>query len=63
MVPGTALLEAAATAARLLLPAERAVDAAVMAVAIVAPLMLGGQVQYQNVFSEWEPNLFPATCS
>jgi hypothetical protein len=47
VVPGTALLEAAAAAARLLLPAERAADAALAAVAIVAPLMLEGQVQHR----------------
>jgi hypothetical protein len=45
VVPGTALLEAAAAAARLLLPAERGADAALVAsVSIVAPLMLGAQV-------------------
>ena len=49
VVPGTALLEAAAAAARLLLPAERAADAALASVAIVAPLMLVGQVQHNIV--------------
>jgi hypothetical protein len=47
VVPGTALLEAASAAARLLLPAERAADAALAGVSIVAPLMLGGQVQHK----------------
>jgi Polyketide synthase dehydratase len=44
VVPGAALLEAAAAAARLLLPAEHAEHAALAAVAIVAPLMLDSQV-------------------
>lgn len=60
-MPGTALLEAAATATRLLLPAERAADAALAALSIVAPLMLDGKVQ--KLSSQRDCNLLPSTCS
>lgn len=49
VVPGTALLEASAAAAALLLPAEQSRDAALASIAIVAPLLLGAQVYHTDV--------------
>lgn len=45
VLPGAAMLEAAAAGAGLLLPSERGEDSALTRIAIPAPLMLGPQVR------------------